>query len=72
MCVDLNDELTAHQLANLLHRLRYREMLDIPAIRDVMARTRGTANIRIGDSGLDRLARQGAADELPELIALVR
>jgi very-short-patch-repair endonuclease len=42
------------------------------ARRDAKLRAAGLDVIRLGDSGLDRLARQGAAKERPELVALVR
>jgi Transcriptional regulator, AbiEi antitoxin/Protein of unknown function (DUF559) len=155
MLVDLNDALTAHQLANVIHRCAYRGLFSAAATRDVMARTRRTKTIeralalhasgsagtrshnedrflklclveplvntvlldeevdflwpdrgllvevdgvnhgrpatqrddarrdaklraaglhvvRLDDSGLDRLAREGARQQVPELVALVR
>jgi hypothetical protein len=45
MLVDLNDALTAHQLANVIHRCAYRGLFSAAATRDVMARTRRTKTI---------------------------
>jgi len=42
MYVDLNDTLTPHQLANVMHRGAYRGLFNATAIRDVMARSRRT------------------------------
>jgi len=42
------------------------------ARRDAKLRAAGVQVIRLGDSGLDRLAREGAAQQRPELVALVR
>jgi len=42
------------------------------ARRDAKLRAAGVQVIRFSDSGLNRLAREGAAQQRPELIALVR
>src|SRR3954449_12719512 len=45
MLVDLNDTLTPHQLANVIHRCAYRGLFSAAATRDVIARTRRTKTI---------------------------
>lgn len=45
MFVDLNDTLTPHQLANLIHQSAYKGLFDARATREVISRSRRTANI---------------------------
>lgn len=45
-CVDLTDELTKWELANLLHEAWFRKRLSIPALRETLARANGRRHVK--------------------------
>ena len=73
MYVDLNDSLTPHQLANVMHQGAYRGLFNATAIRDVMARSRRTKTVaralELYESG-SAGTKSGAEDAFLRLVAV--
>lgn len=75
-CVDLTDELTKWELANLLHEAWFRKRLSIPALRETLARANGRRHVKRLEQAIT-LHENGSAgtrskDELRFLIGFER
>jgi hypothetical protein len=60
LLVDLADELTPHQLANVIHEATFRGRFVEPAVRDAMARAHGRRRLGVLDRAI-ALHRMGSA-----------
>jgi hypothetical protein len=60
LLVDLADELTPHQLANVIHQAAFRGRFVEPAVRDAMARANGRHHLHVLDRAI-ALHRMGSA-----------
>lgn len=75
-CVDLTDELTKWELANLLHEAWFRKRLSIPALRETLARANGRRHVKRLEQAIalheDGSAGTRSKDELGFLIGFER
>ena len=60
LLVDLTDDLTPHQLANVIHEAAFRGRFVEPAVRDAMARANGRRKLHVLERAIE-LHRMGSA-----------
>lgn len=64
--MDLTDELTAHQLANVIHQAAFRKLFDERAVRVAMDRANGRRNLNVLERALE-LNKTGSAGTRSDL-----